>query len=74
VSAGIGLRALSAGMVPIYEEHSARLDRGISVDAWLNMTETEKALIIASRRIATQMQNLQTEAEIRKAKADAKRK
>jgi len=35
------------------------------------MDETEKALIIARRRIAIQMQNLQTEAEIRKAKKES---
>ena len=58
-------------LVPVYEEHSARIERGISVAGWMEMDETEKALIIARRRIAIQMQNLQTDAEIRKAKRDA---
>lgn len=66
---------LGIDLVPIFEEHTARLERGISVSSWLEMSETEKALIIARRRISVQMQNLQTEAEIQKTKRDvAKRK
>ena len=74
VSAGISLRLLGNGMVPVFEEHSARLERGISVRAWMEMDETEKALILARRRISIQMQNLQTEAELAKAKREAKKK
>jgi hypothetical protein len=58
-------------LVPVFEEHSVRLERGVSIKDWMDMDETEKALIVARRRIATQMRNLQTEAEIRKAKQDA---
>lgn len=68
------MRKLAGDLVPIYEEHAARLERGISLDVWSDMNEIEKALIIARRRIGIQMQNLQTEAEIHKAKQDSKRK
>jgi hypothetical protein len=73
VSAGISLRKLGLDLVPIFEEHTARLERGVSVEEWSEKPETEKALIIAQRRIAIQMKNLQTEAEIRKAKQESKK-
>lgn len=60
--------------MPIFEEHAARIERDLTVDQWLTLSETEKALIIAKRRFSIQMQNLQSEAEIRKAKADARKK
>lgn len=60
--------------MPVYEEHTARIERGISVRDWLDLNETERALIIARRRIAIQMKNLQTEAEITKMKREAKKK
>lgn len=65
VSAGIRLRSLSQGLVPIFEEHQARLERGIDLDTWGRMDCTEKALIIAVRRVHVAMQNQQSEAEIR---------
>lgn len=68
------MRKLGVNLVPVYEEHSARIERGITVRDWLEMCETEKALIIARRRVSLQMQNLQTEAEIRRAKQDARKK
>ena len=68
------MRRLGVNLVPVYEEHAARLERGLTVASWLELDETEKALIIARRRISIQMQNLQTEAEIRKAKQEAKKK
>lgn len=74
VNAGISLRKLGVDLVPLYEEHAARLERQISVSQWLDMSETEKALVIAQRRISIQMQNLQTEAEIRKMNRDAKKR
>lgn len=74
IEIGVSLRKLGIDLVPIFEEQSARLERGISVSEWSGMNETEKALIIARRRIALQMRNLQTEAEIRKMKRDANRK
>ncbi len=68
------MRKLGADLVPVYEEHTARIERGISIADWLEMDETEKALIIARRRVGIQMQNLQTDAEIRKAKQESRKK
>jgi hypothetical protein len=74
VSAGVSLKLLGQGLVPIHEEHESRLERGISLKVWSEMDMFEKALLIASRRIRHMVGNLQAEAEIRKAKRDAKRK
>jgi hypothetical protein len=73
VNAGIEVRSLAAGIVPIHEEHEARLERGLVLDAWLAMDEREKALIIASRRIRNAIHNLQEEAQIKQAEKNAKR-
>lgn len=72
VSAGIQLGSLGPDMVPLFEEHSARLERGIGLDAWYKMEPMERAMIVAQRRLENAMKNLQAEAEIRKAKRDAK--
>lgn len=70
VSTGVQLKALGPDMVPLHEEHEARLERGISLGDWGRMDVLEKGLLIANRRIRIALQNLQAEAEIR----DAKRK
>lgn len=71
ISAGISLRLLRKGLVPIYEEHSARIERNISLEVWSEMGEMEKALIIAQRRIAIAMKNLQSDAEAEQIKREA---
>lgn len=68
------LKALGKDLVPIHEEHEARLERGINLKGWAEMDVFEKALIIANRRIRIAIQNLQAEAEIRDAKRKTKRK
>lgn len=73
VNAGIGLRVLGEDMVPIHEEHEARLERGISVGAWLAMDELERGLIIAVRRTRIAIENLNTEAQIKKMQKDIKK-
>jgi len=65
---------MARGIVPIYEEHEARLERGIGVDAWMEMDEREKALIIAARRTRIAIANLQAEAEIEQSNREMKRK
>jgi len=74
VSSGVSLRSYGKGMIPIYEEHMTRLERGIGLDAWSEMEEMEKALIVASRRIRIAMHNLQEEAQIKKSERDSKRR
>lgn len=68
------MRSPTAGLVPIYEEHEARLERGIEVRAWMEMDETEKALIIAARRTHIAIRNLQAEAEIAYSEQEIRRK
>ena len=71
VSAGISVKML-AGLIPLYEEHEARLERNIRIDDWLDMSEMEKALVIASRRVRIAMRNLQEEAQIEQSKRKAR--
>ena len=73
VSAGIHLRSLSEGMVPLHEEHEARLERGILLKQWEEMEYLEKALIVAQRRIRIAVHNLQTEAEINEMERKSRR-
>lgn len=73
MSAGIHLRSLGEGIVPIQEEHEARLERGIGVEAWMAMDVTEKALVIAIRRTRISIENINTEAQIKHAERMAKR-
>jgi hypothetical protein len=72
VNAGIYWRNLGEGMVPIFEEHLARLERGLSLGDWWKLESMERALIIAVRRIENAAKNHQTEAEVRAAKRKGK--
>jgi hypothetical protein len=74
VSAGIHLRVLAEGLIPLYEEHEARLERGIRLKEWEEMDYIEKALIVAQRRIRNAAQNLQSEAEIKAMERKTRRK
>lgn len=60
-------------MVPVHEEHEARLERGIGLEAWGKMPLMEKAMIVANRRIRIAIANIHTEAEIAQAERNAKR-
>mgnify|MGYP001184895256 CR=1 FL=1 len=64
ISSSMWLSKLNAGLVPIYEEHRVRADRGIDIETWSRMNVDEKAIIIAISRVSNAIQNLQTEAEI----------
>lgn len=74
VSVGIRWGALGADMVPILEETSARLSQRYTVDEWSRLDPMEKALIIAEKRVHNAIQNIQSEAEMRKIKSEHKRK
>lgn len=74
LSAGIRLQMIGIDMVPVQEEHESRLERGIGLEEWGRMPLFEKALVVASRRVRNAMQNIHTEAEIRQAERDAKKK
>ena len=74
VSAGIRWRRLGEGMVPIFEEHSARLERGFSISDWYAMDRIERAMVIALRRIENASRSLQSEAEAKHAKKNARKR
>lgn len=73
VSTGIQWGSLGHELVPIFEEQSARLERGYSVQEWLDLDPTERALIVAIRRIDNSMKNIQAEAEIAASKKGLKK-
>jgi len=62
------MRSLAPGLIPIYEEHTTRIERGIGLKDWGNMPGDEKAMLVALRRTAMAMKNLQAEAELKENK------
>jgi hypothetical protein len=66
------LGTLAAEIVPTFEEHLARLERGINLETWSRMDVEEKAIIIAVRRMSKAVDNLQAEAEIAKSESKDK--
>lgn len=70
VSAGIRWGSIADDMVPLFEEHAARIAANYSLAEWMALEPLERAMVIAVRRIENAMHALQTEAEIK----DAKRK
>jgi hypothetical protein len=67
VSAGIGLRSLVKGMIPVFEEQDVRIDNKMSLAEWDALPYMERVIIVALTRTKRAMSNLQTEAEIRDA-------
>lgn len=74
VYAGVNQSAQGDDLVTLQEEHEARLERGLNVEAWSRMEMYEKALLIAARRNRIAIANQQAEAEIQKNIQEAKRK
>lgn len=74
VSSGVTMGTLDSSLVPPYLEHQARLWQNISMDKWYDeMDYMERAFVVAMWRIDKSMKNLQAEAEIRHAKAKARK-
>ena len=73
MSAGINLRSFLEDMVPLHEEHAARLERGIRIREWMEMDYWEKVLIVAHRRISAAIRNLQEDAQIEEMERKTKR-
>jgi hypothetical protein len=72
VSANIRWRSLGVDMVPIFEEHSVRLERNYDMESWYALSGMERAIMVAQRRIDNAMKNHQTEAEARQMKKSQK--
>lgn len=74
ISAGVTWGSLGSDMVPLFEEHSARLERGYTLEQWYTLDRMERALVVAHRRVDMASKNLQSDAEIRDAKRKSKSK
>ena len=68
VSAGIGLRSLGNGMIPVFEEHDVRIENKMSLAEWDELPYMERVIVVATNRIKRSIGNLQAEAEIRQRK------
>lgn len=74
VSAGVMWGSLGSEMVPIFEEHTTRLERNYTLEQWYALDPMERAMAVAMRRIDIAGKNLQADAEIRDAKRKSKQK
>lgn len=59
-------------MVPLQEEHEARLESRISLSDWMEMPDLEKALLIAVRRNRRAIDNLINETNLKKMKRESR--
>lgn len=68
ISAGIRMGSLGSDMVPLFDEHAARLSQKMSMNEWYAMDRMERAVVVAVWRIDQAMRNHQAEAEIAQSK------
>lgn len=74
VNAGIMWGQIGPEVIPIFEEQSARLERGFTSKEWYDMPSMERAMVVAVRRVDNASKNLQAEAEIKAARRKANQK
>ena len=74
VSAGIRWGALGVEMVPIFEETTVRIDQRYTTGEWAQLDPMEKAIMVAQKRISNAIQNIQSEAEMRRMKHQQRKK
>jgi hypothetical protein len=70
---GLQWGALGAGMIPVFEEQAARLERNLTLEQWGALDPMERALLIAQRRIDAAIRAVQDEAAARQVKRKAKK-
>lgn len=58
-------------MVPIFEEHSIRVERGYSLEQWYALPPMERALVVAQKRIENAMKAHYSEAEAKMMKRES---
>lgn len=63
-SAGIRVRSLGSGLVPVYEEHFTRRFCNYNLDEWKDLGWETKAFEVAMSRIDNAVQTHQAEAEV----------
>lgn len=73
VNAGIQWKSIGSDMVPIFEEHSVRVERGHTLESWYALQPMERAIMVAQKRIENSMKNHYSEAEANKMRNDAKK-
>lgn len=73
ISSGVTWGSLGSDMVPLFEEHSTRMERNYTLDQWYALDPMERAMAVAHRRLDIASKNLQVEAEIRDSKRKAKK-
>ena len=71
---GITLKRLGFGLVPLYEEHSTRVEYKFTMEDWDKLPPIEKAFMVAVRRIERSCDNIQAEASIRESKRNMKKR
>jgi hypothetical protein len=73
ISAGVRLRSLGNGLIPVFEEHQVRIENRMTLAEWDEIPYMEKAMIVAIRRTDHSIKNLQAEAEIRENERQVKK-
>ena len=68
ISAGISLRSLGKGTVPVFEEQDVRIENKMSLTEWEELPYMERVIIVAISRTKRAMSNLQGEAEMKESK------
>ncbi len=64
ISAGIRLKQLVHGLVPVYEEHAARKSEGYDIKEWYELTPFDRAFSVAMFRTEKAIEAHQNDAEI----------
>ena len=64
ISAGIRLKTLIFGLVPVYEEHAARKSEGYKLKEWYELSSFERAFAVAVFRTEKAIESHQNDAEI----------
>ena len=64
ISAGIRIKTLISGLVPVYEEHAARKAEGYKMEEWYALDPFDRAFAVAMFRTKNSIEAHQNEAEI----------
>ena len=64
ISAGIRIKTLISGLVPVYEEHAARNAEGYNIQEWYALDPFDRAFAVAMFRTKNAIEAHQNEAEI----------
>ena len=73
INSGVRLKSIGRGLIPVFEEHSVRIENHYSIDEWDTIPYMERAIIVAVARSKRAIANLQAEAEIRESEQKQKR-